>query len=185
LLAIFLTAYVVRSYVNDRPESNAVHLMRLRPTASINAGDLQPGVFVEAIDDCTPDTEYGCNPASPLIRVRTPATVFRLVSLNQLQGYTTISRPDQALAYVRIPYQQDFSAIIDEKHGFPPPVVLGKQAPFEIKQWMCAYDGVGRGIEAQFWDETVGADGSYSRSVVTRKPLPLIPGQDWQREKTM
>ena len=62
--------------------------------------------------------------------------------------------------------------------GFQPPVVRPVPGGYRIVRWVCVYIGL-QGAAVEQWQEDVGPDGDYKRTVLkTRKP-PKLPDTTW------
>jgi hypothetical protein len=65
--------------------------------------------------------------------------------------------------------------------GFGPPVCRERRGLYQISRWVCVFDGP-QGLYAghvQRWVETVGKDGSYTRTVASSMPPPDLPATHW------
>lgn len=208
LVSISLFAYGVRHYQSDHVMTREEELQSYGPGTRLDVPFVHPNVKIDYIQTsgCLPPQV--CTGMFELVRVIAPGHVFRLISPNQLQGYVTIANRADALSFVRLPYDSDqfevtrrkdpnaFSAGVSpdsgdvsgfdgclsaedyRADGFSPTAVLGDAPPFHVRRWVWENPS----DEVQLWDEAVGADGAYTRTVLSRKSVPIRNGEHWYRD---
>lgn len=208
LVSISLFAYGVHHYQSDHVMTRAEELQSYGPGTRMRLVYAHPNVKIDHVwtNGCPP-TQV-CTGMFELVRVTAPHHVFELVWPNQLQGYVTIATRAQAVSFVRLPYNCDALEVIPERDpslsssarsgsteyamesdkyvtasafdvpGLSPAVVTGDRPPFRVRRWMWPLGD----SEVQLWEETVGADGAYSRTILVHRPIQTALSESWKAD---
>lgn len=184
---------------------NHVHLGVERPDVAIDVVELDNTVFSNLFGRTIPSRTAvrvtgprkafwleNLNDLKGYVSIRTPAdalTYVRLVTSSEMiyagasDASEVTTQPEIGTA-VNGPGAPRYTAGLfgmlsagDYKaDGFTPTTVYQSNTSFLIRRWVCTLRDNKR---IQLWDETVDADGGYSRKIVNDLPAPTSRGEAW------